>query len=120
MHPCMAVAGPTTCAPQPGDVPRGVELVRGPELVGEVRSEQHTSELQSRQYLVCRLLLEKKHHGTDLSGPRVAEPGISMPRPLFCWSSLRQRGLALGGQARHPRSVLLPARKRATCSSVVR
>src|SRR3712207_7170191 len=30
-------------------------------LVGDVaRSEEHTSELQSRQYLVCRLLLEKK------------------------------------------------------------
>src|SRR3712207_7385259 len=27
---------------------------------GEVRSEEHMSELQSRQYLVCRLLLEKK------------------------------------------------------------
>src|SRR3712207_8937733 len=27
---------------------------------GDVRSEEHTSELQSRQYLVCRLLLEKK------------------------------------------------------------
>src|SRR3712207_8167652 len=29
-------------------------------LVSEDRSEEHTSELQSRQYLVCRLLLEKK------------------------------------------------------------
>src|SRR3712207_9402546 len=29
-------------------------------LVRVVRSEEHTSELQSRQYLVCRLLLEKK------------------------------------------------------------
>src|SRR3712207_8552847 len=30
-------------------------------IVGRVaRSEEHTSELQSRQYLVCRLLLEKK------------------------------------------------------------
>src|SRR3712207_9539326 len=29
--------------------------------VREVRSEEHTSELQSRQYLVCRLLLEKIH-----------------------------------------------------------
>src|SRR3712207_8059041 len=31
---------------------------------GLIRSEEHTSELQSRQYLVCRLLLEKKktHH----------------------------------------------------------
>src|SRR3712207_8215374 len=27
-----------------------------------LRSEEHTSELQSRQYLVCRLLLEKKTH----------------------------------------------------------
>src|SRR3712207_7098845 len=29
-------------------------------LCGLTRSEEHTSELQSRQYLVCRLLLEKK------------------------------------------------------------
>src|SRR3712207_8610052 len=29
-------------------------------LIEESRSEEHTSELQSRQYLVCRLLLEKK------------------------------------------------------------
>src|SRR3712207_8677723 len=29
---------------------------------GLSRSEEHTSELQSRQYLVCRLLLEKKKH----------------------------------------------------------
>src|SRR3712207_6908196 len=28
------------------------------------RSEEHTSELQSRQYLVCRLLLEKKKNAT--------------------------------------------------------
>src|SRR3712207_6908077 len=28
---------------------------------GGLRSEEHTSELQSRQYLVCRLLLEKKN-----------------------------------------------------------
>src|SRR3712207_7964541 len=31
-----------------------------PPLIGK-RSEEHTSELQSRQYLVCRLLLEKKN-----------------------------------------------------------
>src|SRR3712207_8473088 len=30
----------------------------------ERRSEEHTSELQSRQYLVCRLLLEKKNNNT--------------------------------------------------------
>src|SRR3712207_8266266 len=41
-------------------VPHRGELVtrRGHPL----RSEEHTSELQSRQYLVCRLLLEKKKH----------------------------------------------------------
>src|SRR3712207_8342980 len=31
-----------------------------PEIAERHRSEEHTSELQSRQYLVCRLLLEKK------------------------------------------------------------
>src|SRR3712207_7072863 len=31
------------------------------EVLAEFRSEEHTSELQSRQYLVCRLLLEKKN-----------------------------------------------------------
>src|SRR3712207_7744204 len=31
------------------------------------RSEEHTSELQSRQYVVCRLLLEKKNQGHVLT-----------------------------------------------------
>src|SRR3712207_8687129 len=43
---------------------RLVNLADHPKSFGErlcgVRSEEHTSELQSRQYLVCRLLLEKK------------------------------------------------------------
>src|SRR3712207_7453238 len=34
--------------------------------VAEPRSEEHTSELQSRQYLVCRLLLEKKKMNNPL------------------------------------------------------
>src|SRR3712207_8325416 len=44
----------------------GVQIVRAlraaevPIRTIEHRSEEHTSELQSRQYLVCRLLLEKK------------------------------------------------------------
>ena len=39
----------------------GKEMSHEPEVVALVmRSEEHTSELQSRQYLVCRLLLEKK------------------------------------------------------------
>src|SRR3712207_8434656 len=38
---------------------------RRPAPQGPVRSEEHTSELQSRQYLVCRLLLEKKKINTQ-------------------------------------------------------
>src|SRR3712207_7695616 len=34
--------------------------------IESLRSEEHTSELQSRQYLVCRLLLEKKKHNIHL------------------------------------------------------
>src|SRR3712207_7575277 len=47
-------------------LPRHYHLRRGiaPDQSGwhttDIRSEEHTSELQSRQYLVCRLLLEKK------------------------------------------------------------
>src|SRR3712207_9288567 len=43
--------------------PRAVSRLRGITGVHRaiaIRSEDHTSELQSRQYLVCRLLLEKK------------------------------------------------------------
>src|SRR3712207_6978424 len=43
--------------PEPGEFQR--VLLRG-------RSEEHTSELQSRQYLVCRLLLEKKKYTRKL------------------------------------------------------
>src|SRR3712207_8674761 len=43
------------------EIPRVVASERGPgQWPVHVRSEEHTSELQSRQYLVCRLLLEKK------------------------------------------------------------
>src|SRR3712207_7516240 len=44
-------------------LPPGLEFVLGQpssDCVARERSEEHTSELQSRQYLVCRLLLEKK------------------------------------------------------------
>src|SRR3712207_8954287 len=58
--------------PGAGAAPRAVRalLVRGAHHPRRrsrtrapcTRSEEHTSELQSRQYLVCRLLLEKKKH----------------------------------------------------------
>src|SRR3712207_7961369 len=40
---------------------RAAEPLRFRPRGDPVRSEEHTSELQSRQYLVCRLLLEKKN-----------------------------------------------------------
>src|SRR3712207_8516743 len=46
-----------------GEAGLAAEVARRPGqrvLVLDLRSEEHTSELQSRQYLVCRLLLEKK------------------------------------------------------------
>src|SRR5690606_41160000 len=39
------------------------------------RSEEHTSELQSRENLVCRLLLEKKKEGRSGEDPRLARCG---------------------------------------------
>src|SRR3712207_6853060 len=45
---------------------RKVKYLNGQKIVDtdqDKRSEEHTSELQSRQYLVCRLLLEKKTGG---------------------------------------------------------
>src|SRR3712207_8371134 len=45
------------------------------------RSEEHTSELQSRQYLVCRLLLENKKRGTLQPPPPVHSSTRSHHRP---------------------------------------
>src|SRR3712207_7302391 len=63
------VGGPGDGGPRPLGSPRNDRLGRRPRSGGghqgrrperTARSEEHTSELQSRQYLVCRLLLEKK------------------------------------------------------------
>src|SRR3712207_8540094 len=76
------VAAPTLHAPNnpvvliAGAGARGIvaepatTVVRFPSQLVRGRSEEHTSELQSRQYLVCRLLLEKKNsssHCTTVS-----------------------------------------------------
>src|SRR3712207_8428256 len=42
-------------------------ITRKPHRYQPDRSEEHTSELQSRQYLVCRLLLEKKNSTSSSS-----------------------------------------------------
>src|SRR3712207_8952690 len=52
----------------------GCQLLRiSFEHLPHLRSEEHTSELQSRQYLVCRLLLEKKK---NIHGRRIMS-GVS-------------------------------------------
>src|SRR5690625_6366829 len=51
---------------QPGEGAGGGDLDhRRHALLPHHRSEEHTSELQSRGHLVCRLLLEKKKHNTE-------------------------------------------------------
>src|SRR3712207_9031141 len=49
--------------PTPAQLTEFADKIRVHTLL---RSEEHTSELQSRQYLVCRLLLEKKKKNTPL------------------------------------------------------
>src|SRR3712207_7544331 len=65
-HPVLAHAG-IAAAERParrqvGDLRLGADRGRcfHGDILARRRSEEHTSELQSRQYLVCRLLLEKK------------------------------------------------------------
>src|SRR4051812_49880946 len=51
------------------------------ELAEVVRSEEHTSELQSHVNLVCRLLLEKKKATSTWRGPPSPPAASSEPRP---------------------------------------
>src|SRR5258708_30766486 len=44
-----------------------------------IRSEEHTSELQSPDHLVCRLLLEKKKHSRYHTRPPLASPNGNWP-----------------------------------------
>src|SRR3712207_8935808 len=56
-------------------------------VADDIRSEEHTSELQSRQYLVCRLLLEKKHDqppGCRWTRGRTTSPAFSCTSSLRC------------------------------------
>src|SRR3712207_8176916 len=53
---------PTSASKRAISTTRSFVPEASPKRKEQARSEEHTSELQSRQYLVCRLLLEKKHH----------------------------------------------------------
>src|SRR5258707_10426648 len=60
----------------------------GGRAFDRARSEEHTSELQSRQYLVCRLLLEKKHKKSKTTSTlSTAAKSTREPRsPSASWS----------------------------------
>src|SRR5258707_4733937 len=58
----------------------------------DARSEEHTSELQSRQYLVCRLLLEKKKQ-TEFRVSLTQQPRRLSERPSYV-GQLRLKGFA--------------------------
>src|SRR5258707_11333311 len=76
--------------------PRLVEQLQLGDLdiaIASLRSEEHTSELQSRQYLVCRLLLEKKkkikHPSRVL---RIAHASRNDPSVIFMKRRLQSEG----------------------------
>src|SRR3712207_8190069 len=56
------------------DVDTGGADVRDDAVAAAGRSEEHTSELQSRQYLVCRLLLDEKKRSEELTARAPVTP----------------------------------------------
>src|SRR3712207_7006974 len=69
-HPDHHVGRRRGVQPTGGRAVRAEQHVVGPQHHAlKARSEEHTSELQSRQYLVCRLLLEKKKKDPPTSLP---------------------------------------------------
>src|SRR3712207_8563363 len=60
----------------PQQMGRVMSVIGVPMLLAP-RSEEHTSELQSRQYLVCRLLLEKKNHIPPPGFPLTSHPRVA-------------------------------------------
>src|SRR5258707_11375571 len=76
----------TTLFRSPDDRPRQMTLRSSSAAVPAPlrRSEEHTSELQSRQYLVCRLLLEKKKARLKfLRSDRVRTEGVDLFRNIL-------------------------------------
>src|SRR5260370_18047402 len=62
---------------------------RTDRLPATMRSEEHTSELQSHLNLVCRLLLEKKKMSNRVVIPTTSPFCSSMTRPMTCSEILR-------------------------------
>src|SRR2546425_7608354 len=67
------------------------------------RSEEHTSELQSLAYLVCRLLLEKKKYNHS-PAPRTAKPALDEKRDLRLRTPLPLPSSSAGGKSHATRT----------------
>src|SRR2546430_12350060 len=70
-----------------------------------VRSEEHTSELQSQSNLVCRLLLEKKNTMTHITGfPAATDniPSIRIIRPTFQPTATSEASSQPRAMSQHP------------------
>src|SRR5438445_7055837 len=73
-----------------------VVAVRDPDVV---RSEEHTSELQSRQYLVCRLLREKKKEQPPQRLPKALNSHVRAEDKALDVRAPARRGRLTEGQA---------------------
>src|SRR5258708_17245563 len=62
--------------------PNPLPLPKPASFRGSIRSEEHTSELQSPDHLVCRLLLEKKKNEPRITLHRAPPPHADPPAPL--------------------------------------
>src|SRR5207244_13291688 len=68
LHDALPISSQANTGDHPADQERIASIaaetdwVHGARSLGSMRSEEHTSELQSPDHLVCRLLLEKKKH----------------------------------------------------------
>src|SRR5207249_11676646 len=107
---CPGLSGPPPSGHRPGTSQR-------PATVKFLRSEEHTSELQSRFDLVCRLLLEKKkiiiHAATRQYRPRSVQVTLSL---LQHACRLFLSSLLFGSPVLHPSSCAAPLRARERAS----
>src|SRR5256886_4075538 len=88
-----------------GQVPALVEQARL-QIAEELRSEEHTSELQSQSNLVCRLLLEKKKN-TFSSSVHVGEPSFPRRGSSPCFMSRVSNAVPLGQSPEGRQAVVL-------------
>src|SRR6266508_804538 len=93
-------------SPRPANATRPLRRSRCCAACRPRRSEEHTSELQARGHLVCRLLLEKKQHNIDRV-PVLLEEDVVLPPEAPCARAVRLL-LFFVMVRRPPRSTLFP------------